>query len=224
MFGRIAHRYDLVNRLMTFGRDSAWRREAVSKLAVNPGDTVLDLGAGTGDLAFEVLRQQPAAFVVASDFTAEMVWVGKQRRHGEKVAWVIADAMHLPFAGGCADAVVSGYLMRNVPDVDQTLREQLRTLKLDGRMSSLDTTPPGKSLLRPFLEFYLRRVIPMIGRLVAGDADAYTYLPNSTEHFLSAEALADRIRRAGFLQVGLVRRMFGTMAIHWGRKREADSS
>jgi demethylmenaquinone methyltransferase/2-methoxy-6-polyprenyl-1,4-benzoquinol methylase len=219
MFGRIAHRYDLLNRLMTFGQDVGWRKVAVDRLEVQDGETVLDLGAGTGDLAFEVARRHPGAFVVASDFTAEMVLVGKRRPEGGQVAWVIADAMHLPFASECAGAVVSGYLLRNVPDVAQTLQEQQRVLKPGGRAASLDTTPPRKNLLRPFLEFYLHRVIPILGRLVAGDAEAYTYLPSSTEQFLTAENLADRFERAGFGGVDFVRKMFGTMAIHWGRKR-----
>jgi demethylmenaquinone methyltransferase/2-methoxy-6-polyprenyl-1,4-benzoquinol methylase len=218
MFGRIANRYDLLNRLMTFGQDVGWRKLAVEKLEAQPGSTVLDLGAGTGDLAFEVARRNPEAFVVASDLTAEMVLVGKQRRDGGKVAWVIADAMYLPFASACADAVVSGYLLRNVPDVDQTLKEQQRVLKRDGRAASLDTSPPRENLLRPFVEFYLRRVIPLLGKLVAGDAEAYTYLPNSTEQFLTAESLADRFEQAGMVGVGFVHRMFGTMAIHWGQK------
>jgi demethylmenaquinone methyltransferase/2-methoxy-6-polyprenyl-1,4-benzoquinol methylase len=220
MFGRIAHRYDLLNRLMTMGQDVGWRKQAIGKLEIKAGDIVLDLGTGTGDIAFETARRHPRTFVVASDFTIEMVLVGKQRPDGDKVAWVIADAMHLPFANECADAVISGYLLRNVPDINQTLGEHHRALKPGGRVASLDTTPPRKNLLLPFLEFYLHRVIPVLGKLVAGDAEAYTYLPSSTEHFLPAETLAERLEQAQFTEVGFVRRMFGTMAIHWGLKRE----
>jgi demethylmenaquinone methyltransferase/2-methoxy-6-polyprenyl-1,4-benzoquinol methylase len=219
MFGRIAHRYDLLNRLMTMGQDVGWRKQAIGKLEIKAGDTVLDLGAGTGDLAFEAIRRHPEAFVIASDFTIEMVLVGKQRPNGDKVSWVIADAMHLPFASECADAVVSGYLLRNVSDVGQTLAEHHRVMKSGGRAASLDTTPPRRNLLRPFLEFYLHRVIPILGKLVAGEAEAYTYLPSSTEQFLTAETLAKRLEQAQFTTVGFVRKMFGTMAIHWGRKR-----
>ena len=218
MFGRIAHRYDLLNRLMTVGQDVRWRKELITKLQIKPGETVLDLGAGTGDLALEVKQRHPDAFVVASDFTAEMVLVGKERPGGEKIAWVIADAQHLPFTSECAGAVVSGFLLRNVPDVARTLAEQYRVLVAGGRVGSLDTTPPRDNLLRPFLEFHLHRVIPFLGKLVAGEAEAYTYLPDSTEKFLSAEALAEKFTAAGFGGVAFVRRMLGTIGLHWGHK------
>ncbi len=218
MFGRIAHRYDLLNRLMTVGQDIRWRRFLIAKMSVGTNSTVLDLGAGTGDLALEIKQHHPDAFVVASDFTAEMLLVGKQRIGADNIHWVIADAMHLPFASQCADVVVSGFLLRNVPDVDQTLAEQYRTLKPGGRVGSVDTTPPSDNWLRPFLQFHLHTVIPFLGRLVAGDAEAYTYLPDSTEQFLSAEKLAAAFETAGFRSVGFVRRMLGTVGIHWGEK------
>ncbi|MBN2501968.1 MAG: ubiquinone/menaquinone biosynthesis methyltransferase [Anaerolineales bacterium] len=218
MFGRIAPRYDLLNRLMTLGQDIRWRREAVRHLEIEPGGLILDGGTGTGDLAFEVLRQHPAARVVASDFTAEMVALGRQRPGGECIAWVIADAQCLPFASDSFDGTLSGFLMRNVPDVDMALGEQQRVLKAGGRLVSLDTTPPRRNLLQPFIKFHLHYIVPLLGRIIAGDPEAYTYLPDSTEQFLTAEKLAERMGAAGFRTVDFVRRMFGTVAIHWGRK------
>lgn len=220
MFGRIAPRYDLLNRLMTLGQDGRWRKFAIGKLALNPKSVVLDLGSGTGDIALEIKRRHPDALVVASDFTPEMLIIGKGRRGGNGVEWVIADAQHLPFASGCADGVISGFLLRNVPDLDRALAEQRRALKAGGRAASLDTTPPRKTLLRPLIEFHLHRVIPLLGRLVAGDAEAYTYLPSSTEKFTTAEVLAERFQAAGFEGIGFVRRMLGTVGIHWARKGE----
>lgn len=218
MFGRIAHRYDLMNRLMTVGQDVRWRKEMIKKLGIGPQSVVLDLGSGTGDIALEIKRRYPDATVVASDFTAEMLLVGKERPGGDQVGWVIADAMHLPFASGCADVVTSGFLLRNVPDVPQTLSEYFRALKPGGRGASIDTTPPRDNWLRPFLNFHLHTVIPFLGRLIAGDSEAYTYLPDSTEQFLAAETLAERFRQAGFQGVSFVRRMFGTIGIHWGTR------
>ncbi|TAK11598.1 MAG: ubiquinone/menaquinone biosynthesis methyltransferase [Anaerolineae bacterium] len=218
MFGRIAGRYDLLNRLMTVGQDVRWRKDAIARLALGPRAAVADLGAGTGDIAFEIARHHPDAFVISSDFTPEMVQVGKARRLGHTVHWLIADAQNLPFKPEVFDATISGFLLRNVPDVDRALAEQRRALKPGGRIASLDTTPPRDNWYRPLLEFHLHRVIPILGRLVAGDAEAYTYLPSSTEKFLTAERLAERFTAAGFEGVGFVRRMFGTVGIHWGTK------
>ncbi len=218
MFGRIAGRYDLLNRLMTFGRDRAWRDEAIRHLQVKPGQRILDAGSGTGDLALQLLEKHPAAQVIAADLTPEMVAVGKKRPGGELVLWVIADAQNLPFPPAAFKGVISGYLLRNVPDVNAALAEQYRVLAAPGRMVSLDTTPPQHNILLPFIRFYLKHIIPLLGKLVAGDSEAYTYLPETTAQFLSAEALAERLETAGFQVEGFARRMFGSMAIHWSHK------
>jgi demethylmenaquinone methyltransferase/2-methoxy-6-polyprenyl-1,4-benzoquinol methylase len=218
MFGRIAGRYDLMNRLMTGGQDVRWRRLAIDRAALPPGAALLDLGAGTGDLALEALRRDPSVRALAADFTLEMMRVGRQRPGGAHVRWAGVDALHLPFEPNRFDAVVSGYLMRNVVDVARAWAEQLRVLRPGGRVVCLDTTPPPRGVLRPFILLHLRFVIPALGRLVAGASDAYTYLPDSTEGFLTAEQLAQRLTAAGFQQVGFRRLMFGTMALHWGQK------
>ncbi|MFN3741526.1 MAG: ubiquinone/menaquinone biosynthesis methyltransferase [Anaerolineales bacterium] len=216
MFSQIADRYDLMNRLMTAWQDVRWRREVIARARLSAGDTLLDLGTGTGDLAREALRQVPGIRVVAADFTLTMMRVG-QERYG-KLPWVGADALRLPFAEAQFDAVVSGFLMRNVIDVPMALREQYRVLKPSGRMVILDTTPPHRNLLWPFIWLHLHVVIPTLGGLIAGRRDAYTYLPDSTENFLTAESLAERMHQAGFVNVAFRRRMFGTIAIHWGEK------
>jgi len=223
VFSRIANRYDLMNRLMTGGQDIRWRQEVIRRAGFAPGAQVLDLGAGTGDLAREALRQQPAAKVVAADFTLEMMRVGQGHSSplgaaNRPVDWSAADALRLPFADGTFDVVVSGFLMRNVSDIPRALSEQWRVLKNGKWMVILDTTRPRPNLLSPFIWTHLHIIIPLLGGLVSGLRDDYTYLPESTENFLSAEQLCARMISAGFKQVGFRRRMFGTIAIHWGRK------
>jgi demethylmenaquinone methyltransferase / 2-methoxy-6-polyprenyl-1,4-benzoquinol methylase len=217
LFGRIARRYDLLNRLMTAGQDRRWRAEVIRRIDLRPEESLIDIGCGTGDLALEAVRRQPGARVVGVDFAPPMLALARRRPGAQPNAWVQADALHLPFADGSFDAVVSGFLLRNVTDLDAALDEQARLLKPSrGRMASLDTTPPSPGLLRPALNFHLRRVIPWLGRWIGRDPEAYNYLPSSTERFLTAEALADRLQRVGFSQVRFVRRMFGTVAIHSG--------
>ena len=218
MFSRIAGRYDVMNRLMTGGQDVRWRRQAIDLAQLPPGGKLLDLGPGTGDLAFEALGRDAALRAVGGDFTLEMMRVGRRRPEGAQVRWAGTDALNLPFAANYFDAVTSGYLMRNVIDVRQAWAEQHRVLRPGGRVVCLDTTPPPRNWLRPFINFHLHVIIPTLGRLIAGASDAYTYLPDSTENFLPAELLADRLRTAGFRDVGFKRLMFGTMAIHWGTK------
>lgn len=220
MFGHIAPRYDLLNRLMTFGQDRRWRREAVRRLGLQASPRVLDLGAGTGDLGFEVLKRRPEACLVALDFTPEMMGLGRRRPAGSRVHWVVGDASHLPFAAATFDGIVSGFLLRNVPDIDRVLAEERRGARSGARVVSLDTTPPPRTWLRPFLSFHLHTVIPFLGRIISGDSEAYNYLPQSTERFVEAQALAERMAAAGFRHVGFVRRMFNTVAIHWGSSPE----
>lgn len=219
MFNRIAPRYDLMNRLMTAGQDIRWRREVIERARLKSRARILDLGAGTGDLAREALRQQPDSHPVAADFTLGMMRVG-QKHAPPSPDWSAADALALPFADGQFEAVVSGYLLRNVSDLPLALREQYRALKPGGWLVSLDTTKPVRSILTPFIQFHMRVIIPLLGSLITGQRDAYTYLPSSSEAFLDAETLADKLRTAGFTAVGFHRRMFGTMAIHWAQKPE----
>jgi demethylmenaquinone methyltransferase / 2-methoxy-6-polyprenyl-1,4-benzoquinol methylase len=218
MFARISGRYDLLNQLMTFGRDQSWRKEAIRHLGLSPNQVILDAGSGTGDIALEIKKSEPTARVIAADLTIEMIKVGRSRRDGERIFWVVADAQALPFANGVFNSVISGYLLRNVPDVDITLTEQHRVVSYTANFVSLDTTPPRRNLLYPLIMFYLKVVIPTLGKFITGDSAAYTYLPETTAHFLSAEALADRIRKSGFTDIHFTRRMFGSMAIHWAKK------
>jgi len=217
MFARIAGRYDLMNRLMTAGRDQAWRRRVVDLAALPSGGCLLDLGSGTGAIAFEALRRRPDALVVGADFTLEMMRLG-QRRAAPTPAWVGADALRLPFPENTFDAVTSGFLMRNVVDVEAGFAEQRRVVKPGGRVVCLETSPPPDNALRPFIDFYLQRVIPVLGHLVTGQAEAYRYLPASTRAFLTPEALGAIMEKVGLREVRYERWMFGTVTILVGVK------
>jgi demethylmenaquinone methyltransferase/2-methoxy-6-polyprenyl-1,4-benzoquinol methylase len=218
MFTRIAHRYDFMNRVMTLGQDITWRREVVHRANIQPHGYLLDLGTGTGDLACEALRQQPNCYPIAADFTLEMMRVGMIRQGQSRLSWSAADALKLPFPDQTFDAVISGFLLRNVHDIRQSLGEQYRVLKSGGRIVCLDTTQPNRHLLSPLIDLHLHSIIPALGGLLAGEPEAYTYLPESTEQFLPAEQLAERMLSIGFHQVGFQRLMIGTVAIHWGTK------
>jgi len=215
MFTRIAHRYDLMNRIMTAGRDVRWREQVIRQTKLKPDARVLDLGAGTGDLAREALKQQPEAKVFAADFTLEMMRVGQI---SGSLPWSAADALNLPFEENTFDAVVSGFLMRNVGDIQQALKEQYRILKPGGRIVILDTTKPKRNPLSPFIWLHMHMVIPLVGGLLSGFRDAYSYLPDSTEGFVTAEEMAVRMAAVGFKKIMFERLMFNTIAIHWGEK------
>jgi len=215
MFTRIANRYDLMNRLMTGGQDTRWRRQVIQLARLRPRASLLDLGTGTGKLAREALEQFPQAKVIAADFTLEMMRVGQKRG---PLDFSSADALQLPFTDSSFDAVVSGFLMRNVIDLQKALQEQYRVLKKGGRLVILDTTRPKKNLFSPFIWLHMHVLIPLLGTLLTGSSDAYRYLPETTEGFVTAENMASRMAAAGFKKISYQRLMFGTIAIHWGER------
>ncbi len=220
MFDRIARRYRLMNTLMTAGQDRHWRRYVVERAALPPHGRLLDLATGTGDIGQAALQTRPQLQVIGADFSTGMMHVGKMLPGGADMRWVAADALQLPFADDHFDAVTSGYLVRNVTDIPQTLREQLRVLRPGGRLVILESSPPPPSLLRPLIELHLRLVIPVLGRLVVGreGAAAYRYLPRTTQAFHSPQELAALMRKAGLREVVWRSFMFGTMAVHEGIK------
>lgn len=220
MFGRIAKRYNLMNRLMTLGQDQRWRRFVVKTANLPDHGALLDLATGTGDIAFEALKKTPTAQVIGADFSLPMMFVGQDLPMGKQVGWCGADAQNLPFPDNSFEAVTSGYLVRNVIDIQRTLEEQVRILKPNGRIVILDSSPPPKNLLRPFIMIHLKTIIPLLGRLISGKegADAYRYLPESTQAFKTPQELADIMRSVGIQNVQYKMFMFGTMGVHWGDK------
>jgi demethylmenaquinone methyltransferase/2-methoxy-6-polyprenyl-1,4-benzoquinol methylase len=220
MFGRIARRYVLMNSLMTFGHDRVWRRKVVEGAALPPGGRLLDIATGTGDIALEALRRDTALDAIGADFSLEMMRAGQARADGYKLHWAGADTLALPFLDQTFDAVTSGFLIRNLSPnrIVDAFTEQARVLKPGGRVVCLDTSPPPDNLLRPFITFHLRHLIPSLGTLISGDRKAYTYLPATTVAFKTPDELAELMHEAGLREVSYSRLMLGTIAIHVGTR------
>jgi demethylmenaquinone methyltransferase/2-methoxy-6-polyprenyl-1,4-benzoquinol methylase len=216
MFSRIARRYDLMNFIMSFGQDGRWRaRVAAHALARRTGRAVaLDVGTGTGLIARELARR--GARVVALDLTLDMMLVGMARGIGRdgSVCFLAGDTLSLPFRDAAFDCVTTGFTMRNVADISAAFTEMRRVLKPGGRLVCLEVGRPDFALGKLFHSLYTRRVVPLLGRLVAGDADAYTYLPSSMSRFPAPSELARIISGAGLRFVRYRQFTFGAVAIH----------
>ena len=218
MFARIAPTYDLMNRLMTFGLDQGWRRELLTLCNLPPHGSLLDVGTGTGDIAQEARVRFPSLQVTAADFTFEMMAAGKQTPTRSTLPFTQADTFHLPYPDASFDAVVSGFLIRNVVDRVAAFREQARVTKPGGRVVCLEIAPPENTLLGPLFRFYFFRIVPLIGNIISGDAQAYAYLPHSTVAFPPPHQLQHEMELAGLHHVVFAEKMLGIVAIHVGTK------
>lgn len=210
MFDRIAPVYDVMNRVMTGGLDQRWRGIA-ARAVVRPGDRVLDACCGTGDLA--VAGVAAGGRVTGLDFSERML--ARAREKSRAVEWLQGDVLALPFPDGSFDAATVGFGIRNVADLDAGLVELRRVLAADGRLAILEITQPTGALA-PFYRLWFDRIVPLLGRVLPGGA-AYTYLPASVRRFPGPDALADRLRQAGFADVAHRTFAGGIVALHTGR-------
>ncbi len=201
MFDAIASRYELVNRLMTFGLDARWRRRAVSDLRLPRESVVLDVAAGTGDFTRELRRQGHLA--VATDLSFGMLHAGRELCEG-----VQADAASLPFRSAGFDGLTCGYALRNFTDLAGTFDEMARVLRPGGRLSLLEVAEPRSGLWRAGFRFWFRRVVPFMGSILS-DRAAYHYLPQSTAYLPPSDEIARMLNRSGFSAVNHRRVMGG---------------
>jgi demethylmenaquinone methyltransferase/2-methoxy-6-polyprenyl-1,4-benzoquinol methylase len=218
MFTSIARRYDLMNHIMSGWQDNFWRHYTINQIALPLSGRILDIGAGTGQLALEASRQYPSSQVIAADLTLPMMELGRSRNHKADLKWVGSETSRLPFQSNSFDAVISAFLVRNLSDVNQSLKEQYRVLKPGGKIAIMDTTKRAPDLFTPLIHLYMARLIPSLAGLVVGDREAYTYLYESTMSFLRAEELVVYLAAVGFKKVLYKRFMFGMIAVHWGEK------
>jgi demethylmenaquinone methyltransferase/2-methoxy-6-polyprenyl-1,4-benzoquinol methylase len=217
MFDRIAPTYDLLNRVLALRTDVRWRRRLVATLALGPGARVVDLCAGTLDVAVAVRRAHPPARVVGADFARAMLRAGR-RKTGLPAAQ--ADALALPFRAASCDACTVAFGVRNLESLEAGLAEIARVLRPGGQVAVLELFRPRGAGARAVHALYNRALVPLLGRAVSRDPDAYRYLVDSIEAFVGADEFAALLARAGFSDVRFRTLWPGAAAIVWGRRRD----
>jgi demethylmenaquinone methyltransferase/2-methoxy-6-polyprenyl-1,4-benzoquinol methylase len=216
MFDRIAGVYDRLNSVMTAGLHHRWRRRAADLAAVSPGDRVLDVATGTGDLALELLRRVgPSGQVVGADFSQGMLELARVKDPSGAIRWEQANAMALPYADGEFAAVTVGFGVRNFSDLDRGLAEMARVVRPGGKVVILEITTPQRPPLSSFFKLWFDKIVPLLGR-VGGDSEAYSYLPDSVRRFPGPAELAGRMAAVGLKDVRYVLTAGGIIALHVG--------
>ena len=223
VFDSVASRYDLMNDLMSGGIHRLWKRFTIELSAARPGQTVLDIAGGTGDLAARFSRRVgPEGKVILADINAAMLEVGRDRLIDKGAAGNIevvqADAQTLPFEDNSIDCITIAFGLRNVTDKDMALRSMLRVLRPGGRLLVLEFSKPTSPLLGKVYDQYSFQILPAMGRLIAQDADSYRYLAESIRKHPDQETLLDMMRDAGFAECQYHNMTGGIVAVHRGLK------
>ena len=220
VFDSVASRYDIMNDLMSAGLHRLWKRHTVNQAAARPGDVILDLAGGTGDLAREFTKKVGAdGHVILADINAAMLRQGRSRLVDAGVAGNLSiaqvDAQNLPFADGTFDCITMAFGLRNVTDKAAALRSMFKTLKPGGKAMILEFSEPAKAL-KPAYDMYSFKVLPMLGKLVAGDSDSYQYLAESIRVHPDQETLKSMMEEAGFERCRYQNLAAGIVALHIG--------
>ena len=227
LFSRISGRYDLMNDLMTLGMHRRWKRYTAALAARGLSGLAIDVSSGTGDLALELARRPEVDHAVGLDLLQEMVSraSSKVRSRGlsGSVTMITGDGLSLPFADGGFACATAGFSLRNMPDVAKALSEMVRVVRPGGRVAVLELSPMTQGFRSALLRPVFHGLVPLVGKVVAGDRSAYSYLPRSVDHFLDADRLAEMLAGVGLDDVGYRRLGFGTVAVHWGVKNQEAS-
>jgi demethylmenaquinone methyltransferase/2-methoxy-6-polyprenyl-1,4-benzoquinol methylase len=223
MFTAIADKYDLLNSLLSFGQDAAWRRFAASRCSLPTDGLVLDVATGTAELARHLARRNDRGRIVGVDFCSDMLDKAKAKLsasgNDKRIHLVLGDALRLPFPDDSFDCATIGFALRNVSSIEATFGEMTRVVKPGGRVISLELTRPRSRLLKAIYYLYLLRIAPYIGGLISRKREAYTYLPDSILEFPSPEQVAKTMEGIGLESIEIHRLMFGVAAVHVGIKR-----
>jgi len=222
VFSRVASKYDVMNDLMSMGIHRVWKDAMMDWLAPRPGQRLLDVAGGTGDVAFRFLKRAPGASAVVCDMTEPMLIEGRKRAEAERMAdsldWVVGDAMALPFADNSFDVYTISFGIRNVVRVPDALKEAYRVLKPGGRLMVLEFSQIPNDLMQKAYDLYSFNIIPVMGQIVANDRDSYQYLVESIRKFPDQETFLGMIRSAGFSQAKYRNLSMGIAALHSGWK------
>ena len=222
VFSRVASKYDVMNDLMSFGIHRVWKDAMMDWLAPRPGQRLLDVAGGTGDVSFRFLRRAPGAHATVCDMTESMLVEGRKRAEADDMAdrldWVVGDAMALPFASNTFDVYTISFGIRNVTRIADALSEAYRVLRPGGRLMVLEFSQIPNEMMQKVYDLYSFNVIPVMGQVVANDRDSYQYLVESIRKFPDQEAFAQMIRTAGFGNVSYRNLSMGIAALHSGWK------
>ncbi|MDP3194014.1 bifunctional demethylmenaquinone methyltransferase/2-methoxy-6-polyprenyl-1,4-benzoquinol methylase UbiE [Tabrizicola sp.] len=222
VFTRVASKYDIMNDVMSVGIHRLWKDAMMDWLAPRPGQRLLDVAGGTGDVAFRFLGRAPTATAVVCDMTESMLIEGRKRAEAERLHdhldWIVGDAMALPFSDSSFDVYTISFGIRNVTHIDKALSEAYRVLKPGGRLMVLEFSQIPNDLLQKAYDLYSYNVIPVMGQIIAGDRPSYQYLVESIRKFPDQEAFASMIRTAGFGMVKYRNLSLGIAALHSGWK------
>lgn len=219
LFGRIAGRYDVTNDVMSLGMHRRWKRLVLEMADIRSGHVVLDLAAGTGDLALRAARRRDdssGGLLIAGDLTVGMMREGQGREDADRVRWIGCDAMALPLADASVDRVVIGYGLRNFPDLDASIGEIRRILRPGGRLVSLDFGHAEPAWLDRAYLGYLELSGSLAGWILHRDVEAYRYIPESLRTYPAQRGVTELMQRHGFVGCGSIDLWFGTMAVNFG--------
>lgn len=222
VFTNVASKYDVMNDAMSMGIHRLWKDAMMDWLAPRPGQRLLDVAGGTGDISFRFLKRAPGAEAVVCDMTEQMLVEGRKRAEAARLAdrldWVVGDAMALPFADNTFDVYTISFGIRNVTRITEALSEAFRVLRPGGRIMVLEFSQLPNPMMQKLYDLYSFNVIPVMGKVIANDRDSYQYLVESIRQFPDQETFAGMIRAAGFEQVKYRNLTMGVAALHSGWK------